>query len=154
MIGIDWDLDKVKRMKKKLLLQSNVVMLLIFLMFFFLFLYSKEAGSAFVLLLGFCLLSWGIAANSLYGFMTGRPLGTKTARYVLAFDKDQKGERKWIRQKGVEAIVVTVLSMGVTLCLFMLDFDSVTNDSFFSLLPFLGPWIGYNIGEIHRIKNL
>ncbi|WP_232299500.1 hypothetical protein [Pontibacillus chungwhensis] len=154
MIGIEWDLDKVKRMKKKLLIQSNLVMLLIFLMFVFLFLYSNQAGSAFVLLLGFCLLSWGIAVNSLYTFMTGRPLGTKTARYVIAFDKDRKGERKWVRQKGIEAIVATVLSIGVTLCLSVLELDSVTNDSFISLLPFLGPWIGFNIGELHRIKNL
>lgn len=153
-MAIEWDLDKVKRMRKKLLLQSNLVMFLVFLMFVFLFLYSSEAGSTFVLLLGFCLLLWGIAANSLYAFMTGRPLGTKTARYVLAFDKDQKGERKWMRQKGIEAIVVTIMSIGVTLCLFLLDFDSLTNNSLFSLLPFLGPWIGFNIGEIHRIKNL
>ncbi|WP_390308502.1 hypothetical protein [Gracilibacillus thailandensis] len=97
---------------------------------------------------------WVITAYMLYTIMTGKTIGTKTSQRVQAFDRDHMGEKRWKRKTLTEALILSVLSIILTVCLFVLDFDFVQLDFPISVFPLIGPWIGFNIGEIVRMNNL
>jgi len=62
------------------------------------------------------------------------------------------GDKRWKRRKITEAIVVTALSIMTTI-LVITGIDSAQM-RIFDLFPIAGAWLGYNLGEIVRIKNL
>ena len=97
---------------------------------------------------------WIIVAITLYVLKTGSPIGTKTSRIVQEFDRNRLGEKHWKRRKMTEAVIISVISVLITILLFNLDLNSLRLDFPISVLPFIGAWIGYNIGEIIRMNNL
>jgi len=147
-----WDIQKVKHLKKKQLVQYNLVMLLLFVLLGYLI----ENEKPYLLIGGVCVLLWTALATTLYTLMTGRLIGTKTSRIVQEFDRDRLGEKRWKRRRIIEAVVISVASVLFTGLVFMFakDSNSVGLDFLSGALPFLGAWIGYNVGEITRINKL
>jgi hypothetical protein len=150
MDEIQWDIREVKHLKKKQLVQYNLVTLLLFVLFG----YFVENGKPTLLIGGFCVLMWIITAITLYTLMTGIPIGTKTSRKVQEFDRNRLGEMRWKRRKITEAVIISVISVFITVLLFMKGFNSVRLDFPINAFPFIGAWVGYNIGEIIRMNNL
>ncbi|WLR47195.1 hypothetical protein LC065_16975 [Halobacillus litoralis] len=146
-----WNIEEVKRLKKKQLLHSNLVLLAFFALFI---IYALNEGTLNVVIGFFCVILWGIAANTLYTIITGKVLGSKTYRRVLAFDIDNMGKERWKQRKFIEFTVLIVLCLGITVVLFTIDFGSARLDFPLDVFPMLGGWIGMNIGQIARIKNL
>ncbi|MCP3027089.1 hypothetical protein [Halobacillus sp. A5] len=147
----EWDIQEVKRLKKKRLVQYNISMLLSFVLFIY---YVEKGGAAPVLLGLCCVLFWIITAYMLYKLKTGKTIGTKTSRLVEDFEKDYKGEKRWKRKTMIEAGVISVISVVFTVLLFVLDFESARMDFPIDVFPFIGTWVGLNIGEVARIKIL
>ncbi|SES44023.1 hypothetical protein [Psychrobacillus sp. OK032] len=145
-----WDIQEVKHLKKKQLVQYNIVMLLLFVLFG----YFSEKGNSSLLFGVFCVLLWIIVAITLYTLMTGKPIGTKTSRRVQVFDRNRLGEKRWKRRNITETVIISVISVLITILLFVKDFNSVSLDFSIAAFPFIGAWIGYNIGEIIRMNNL
>lgn len=145
-----WDIQEVKHLKKKQLVQSNLVMLLLFVLFG----YFSENGKPSLLIGGFCVLLWIIVAITLYVLKTGRPIGTKTSRIVQEFDRNRLGEQRWKRRKMTEAVIISIISVFITVLVFVKDLNSVRLDLSIGAFPFIGAWIGYNIGEIIRMNKL
>lgn len=145
-----WDIKEVKHLKKKQLVQYNLVMLLLFVLFG----YFAENGMSLLLIGGFCVLIWIITGITLYTLMTGIPIGTKTSRMVQEFDRNRLGEKRWKRRKITDAVIISVISVFITVLVFMKGFNSVRLDFPMNAFPFIGAWVGYNIGEIIRMKNL
>ncbi|MBP2243201.1 hypothetical protein J2Z40_003789 [Cytobacillus eiseniae] len=90
----------------------------------------------------------------LYTLKTGRHIGTKISRTVQEFDGNRLGDKRWKRRKISEAVIISVISVLITVLVFVKDFNSVRLDFSISAFPFIGGWVGYNIGEIIRMKNL
>ena len=145
-----WDIQKVKHLKKKQLVQNNLVMLLLFVLFG----YLAKNGKPSLLIGGFCVLLWIIVAITWYVLKTGSPIGTKTSRIVQEFDRNRLGQKRWKRRKMTEAIIISVISVLITILVFTQDLNSVSLEFPISVFPFIGAWIGYNIGEIIRMINL
>ncbi|WP_186577149.1 hypothetical protein [Aquibacillus kalidii] len=145
-----WDIKEVKHLKKKQLVQYNLVMLLLFVLFG----YFAENGKSTLLIGGFCVLIWIITGITLYTLMSGIPIGTKTSRMVQEFDRNRLGEKRWKRKEITEAVIISVISVFITVLVFMKGFNSVRLDFPINAFPFIGAWVGYNIGEIIRMKNL
>ncbi|RCW63881.1 hypothetical protein [Saliterribacillus persicus] len=150
MDEIQWNIQEVKHFKKKQLVQYNLVMLLLFVLFG----YFIENGNPPLLIGGFCVLLWILVSITFYALKTGRPIGTKTTRMVQEFDRNRLGEKRWKQRKMTEAIIMSVISILITVSVFVKDFNSVRLDFPISAFPFIGAWIGYNIGEIIRMNNL
>jgi len=145
-----WDIQKVKHLKKKQLVQNNLVMLLLFVLFS----YLTESGKPSLLIGGFCVLLWVIVVITWYVLKTGSPIGTKTSRIVQEFDRNSLGEKRWKRRKMTEAVIISVISVLITILVFNQDLNSLRLNFPISILPFIGAWIGYNIGEVIRMINL
>lgn len=145
-----WDIQEVKHLKKKQLVQSNLVMLLLFVLFG----YFAENGKPSLLIGGVCVLLWILVAITLYVLKTGRPIGTKTSRIVQEFDRNRLGEKRWKRRKMTEAVIISVISVFITVLVFVKDLNSVRLDFPISAFPYIGAWIGYNVGEIVRMNKL
>ena len=145
-----WDIQEVKYLKKMQLVQGNLAMLLLFVPFG----YLADNGKPLLLFGAFCVLSWIIVAITLYTLKTGRPIGTKTSRRVRAFDRSRLGEKRWKRRKITEIVFISVISVFLTGFIFVMDFDTVRLDFPIDAFPFIGAWIGYNIGETIRMNNL
>ncbi|MGP4059569.1 hypothetical protein ACTWPX_02525 [Halobacillus sp. H74] len=54
----------------------------------------------------------------------------------------------------MEAILISVVTIGLTVVLVVMEYDSVRLDFPMDALPFIGAWSAYNIGEIGRINRL
>ncbi|MGY4691054.1 hypothetical protein [Salibacterium sp. K-3] len=147
----EWDIQEVKRLKKKELVQHNLVMLSLFVLIIF---YVYNAGSASVLLGVCCVLFWLTAVPPLYTLKTGKPIGTKTSRFVQAFDKYHKGEKRWKRRTMMGAGFIIMISVVFTVLFFVWDVDSVRLDSPIDVIPFIGGWVGFNAGQIIRLNKL
>lgn len=145
-----WDIDEVKRLKKIQLVQGNTMMLL----FFVSFPYVVMSENTFVLLGLYCVILWIFVASILYTLKTGKTFGTKTSRRVQAFDKDHLGEKRWKRRKVIEAVIISISTIVLTVLLCVFDFNDVRSDYSNYAFPFIGSWIGYNIGEIVRMNKL
>lgn len=147
-----WDIQEVKRLKKKQLVQYNLVMLLIFVLLG----YFIENGKPSLLIGGFFVLIWTAVAVTLYALKTGRPIGTKTSRILQEFDRDRLGEKRWKRRRITEVVVISVAVILITVLafVFLKDVNSLRLNFYSGTLPFVGAWVGYNLGEITRIKKL
>ena len=144
------EIKEIKRLKKKQLIRGNLLMLLIFVLFVYFF----ESGNLFF-------ITWIILAGlvvvfmlSLYTLITGKLIGTKTSRRVQAFDRKHWGDKRWKRKKIMEAVLYVILGVLLAYLLFTVDFSFPNQPLTGSLFPFLGAWIGYNVGEITRITKL
>ncbi|PIC96822.1 hypothetical protein CSV69_04720 [Sporosarcina sp. P26b] len=145
-----WNIEEVKRLKKKQLVEFNIGMLVLFVLSL---LYIKAAWPLSIFLVLICLLLWCFALHALYILLTARTTGTKTNQLVQAFDRDHWGKKRWKRKKITEFILLSIVSIMFTIFVFTLDTSSETLQ-FYNLLPFIGAWIGSNIGNVVRISNL
>lgn len=143
-----WDIKKIKRLKKKLLVQFNLIVLLLFVLIG----YFAEDLKPSLLIGGFCVLMWIIVAITL-STLTRKPIGTKTSRTVEEFEKNRLGHKRWKRRKIIETVTISVISVFITVLMFSTDFTE-RFDYPLDAFPFIGAWIGANIGEIVRISNL
>ncbi|MGM0896329.1 MAG: hypothetical protein ACQEV0_00440 [Bacillota bacterium] len=145
-----WDIHKVKRLKKKQLIQSNFFLLLLFLVL----IYLADQARAYLISGMFFMLVLGVMATALYTLKTGRFVGTKTSKIIQEFDRDRLGKKSWKRRKIIEESFIGVLGIGVSLLLIATGFDSTSTDSLHFHFPFIGVWVGHNLGEIVRISGL
>ena len=150
MEASEQEIQEIKRLKKKQLIRGNFWMLVIFLLFVYFF----ESGNLFI-------ITWIILAGlllvlllTLYTLLTGKLIGTKTSRRVQAFDRKYWGKKRWKRKKIVEAALYIILGSVLAYLLFTVDFNFQNQPITRSLFPFIGAWIGYNIGEVTRMKKL
>jgi uncharacterized membrane protein YwzB len=130
----EWNIEEVKRLKKKQLIQSNLVLLLLFILFGF---YVENGGTATVVFGVCCVLLWIFVANAIYTLLTGKTMGTKSIRRVLAFDIDHIGKKRWKRRKLIEFIIIIVVCLGITVVLFTIDFGSKSLDFPLDAFPFI-----------------
>nr|WP_106780224.1 hypothetical protein [Lysinibacillus timonensis] len=145
-----WDIKVVKRLKMKLLVQYNLVSLLLFVLFG----YFATNGNPYLLMGGICVLLWISVAITLYNLIAVKPIGTKTSRMVQEFDRNHLGQKRWKRRNLIEVIFGSIICVFITFFMFVNDFNSVSLDFPIVAFPFIGAWVGYNIGEIFRISNL
>ncbi|WP_142826710.1 hypothetical protein [Planococcus soli] len=145
-----WDIREVKHLKKIQLVQGNLAMLLLFL----LLVYFADSGRHSIIIGIFFVVMWIVLAITLYTLKTGRPVGTKTSKRVQEFDKDRLGEKRWRRNRIIEAVGIGIVGVGIVILLFVVDFSAARLDSPSYHFPFIGAWVGYNIGEIIRISSL
>lgn len=150
MDEIEWDIVEVKRLKRKQLMQVNFVMLLVIVLSFY-YIHAGWSISVFMGLL--CLMMWVVVVHILYTLTTGRMIGTKTSKLVQAFDRYHRGEKRWKRRKVTEAVIVSIVSALCTVLVFNIGFSSEPLE-FLNLLPLIGAWLGFNIGEVVRTNNL
>lgn len=54
----------------------------------------------------------------------------------------------------IEAVIISVISVLITILVFTQDLNSVNFEFPIGFFPFIGAWIGYNIGELIRMNNL
>ncbi|NIK11630.1 hypothetical protein [Alkalibacillus almallahensis] len=146
----DWDIEEVKQLKTKQLIQFNLLMLLLFVLIG----YFAENGNVLVLHGMICLLSWIVLAVTLYILTTGKFVGTKTNRRVQKFDRTQLGEERWRRRKIIELVFMSLLSVIVTVLTFVEDYETAIFNFPIDAFPFMGAWLGLNIGEMIRIHDL
>lgn len=149
MVETAWDIVEVKRLKKIQLAQGNLLMLLSFVLFVYLLLNEK----AIVVFAIFCGLLWIFTATIFYTLKTGKTISTKTSRRVQEYDKYRLGKKRWKRRKIIEAVIISMCSVGFTVAFFVLDFNNVRIE-LINCIPFIGCWMGYNIGETVRISDL
>lgn len=145
-----WDLKEVKRLKWRQLIQYNVVMLLLFLVAIYA---VKSTSSAYFIFIFFTVIVWIVSIHALYTLKTGKILGTKTMKIVHQYDKDFQGKKRWKRKKILEAVFAMIVAIGCTVLVSRLDLRDVTVN-YYNLAPFIGAWVGLNIGEVFRITNL
>lgn len=145
-----WDIQQVKRLKKKSLIELNAVMLSLFL-FTFIYIYMEWPVSVFFGIT--CIIVWFFVAHSLYVLITGKTTGTKTNKWVQAFDRDRSGEKRWKRSKIAEVILFVVLGIVCTVLVFPIEIDSEPL-RFINISAFFGAWFGVNVGSIIRISSL
>lgn len=146
----DWDIQKIKRLKWRQLVQYNIVMLLSFIPWIY---YVQAGVSVYLFFHLLCLLMWIIVGYMLYILKTGKIIGTKTIKLVFAFDKGYLGERRWKRRKMIELIVLIIFTIVITVLVLTIDFID-RHLEIYNLFPFIGAWLGGNIGEILRINKL
>lgn len=145
-----WDIGEVKRLKMKQLFQYNLFGVGFFLLSFY---YVKIEGSIDVFFIICCIGLWGFLVHSLYVLKTGEIIGTKTMKRVYAFDKDSRGHRSWKRKQVIEVIIIGVVSLMITIGLWMFPSNSESLQ-IYNLFPMIGAWGGLNIGEVIRMTNL
>lgn len=150
MAATQSDLKEYKNLKKKQLVQNNFL----FLFLFILIGYFSQNGNIFLLMGVFCVLLWIIVVSLLYTLKTGRPIGTKTSKLVQEFDRNRLGEKRWKQLRMTEVIIISMLNVIVTVLFFVIDFNSSMLDFPISAIPFIGAWLGYNIGEIIRMNKM
>ena len=149
MAATQSDLKEYKSLKKKQYIQNNFLLLFIFILIG----YFSQNGNYFFLMVVFCVLLWIIVVSLLYTLKTGKPIGTKASKLVQEIDKNRLGEKRWKQLKMKEIIFISVLNVIITVLLFVIDFNSEMLDFPMSAIPYIGAWIGYNIGEILRMKK-
>jgi len=125
--------------------------MLLLLLFSFYYLWAGNSAFFFWSLL--CLALWFIVAHSLYTFFTGKMIGTKTMKLVQAFDKNYLGKKRWNKRKLIEVISISVVSLFCTLLVITQGFNFSALE-IYNFFPFIGAWVGFNIGEVIRIKRL
>ncbi|WP_303969227.1 hypothetical protein [Sporosarcina ureae] len=145
-----WNIEEVKRLKKKQLIEFNIAMLVIFVLSL---LYVKADAPLSTVFALICVLLWFFSVHALYILLSEKTTGTKTNKLVQAFDRDHWGKKRWKRKKITEAIILGIVSIMFTIFVFTIDTGSETLQ-FYNLLPFIGAWIGSNLGNIVRISNL
>lgn len=145
-----WDIKEIKQLKKKQLVRSNLFMLLVFILLGYLF---QSGHFLFIvwLLLAFLFI---VLVHSIYALKTGKFIGTKTSKYLNEFDRHRSGEKGWKRTKIHEIVFLIVLGVGMAVVLYLIDFSSPPPNVSHAHFPFIGAWIGYNLGEIAKMKNL
>lgn len=150
MAEIQWNIEEVKRWKIKQLIQYNLGMLVLFAIL----IYSFEFVQLYFLIGSFYMLVLILAAIALYNLMTGKFVGTKTGRRIQQYEKARLGEKRWKRRKIIEAVFIIGLVILVTAFIFTSDVDTSQINFSSAAFPFIGAWLGYNIGEIVRTRNL
>lgn len=145
-----WNIKEIKRLKKLQLVQNN----LLFLLLFFMIGYFFEMGKSSLILIGGTVLGWVVAASLIYTLITGKALGLKRQRVLQKFDRHRLGEKRWRWGRIAEIIIVITSSVIITVFVLNMDIHSLSLDLPWDAFPFIGAWLGYNIGEIYRLKKL
>ncbi|ANU18365.1 hypothetical protein BBI11_15560 [Planococcus maritimus] len=147
-------LKEITKLKKKQLLWSNLFMLVIFLLLSYLLESGKILFATWIVIL----FIFVMVVLSLYTLITGTIIGTKTTRRIRAFDRKRWGKTKWKLLNITEVVLYSGMGVGLIYLVFNTDFDfdfhfhdrSLSTFTF----PFIGSWVGYNLGEIIRIFGL
>ncbi|WP_211655331.1 hypothetical protein [Planococcus alpniumensis] len=147
---IQQEIKEIKKLKKKQLLWGNLFMLVIFLLLSYLLGNGKILFVTWAILISLLIL----AMLSLYSLITGAIVGTKNTRRIQAFDRKRWGEKKWKFLKITEIVLYAGLGIVITILIFDADLDSSNWNLTSFTFPFFGAWLGYNLGEISRIKKL
>lgn len=150
MEEIQWNIKEIKRLKKLQLLQNNFLFLLVFLMIGYFF----EIGMSSLVLVGVCVISWVVAASLIYTLITGKNLRSKRYRVLQKFDRHRFGDKRWRWRTIAEVVIVIIASAIITAFVLNMDIHSLSLDLPFDAFPFIGVWLGHNIGEIYRLKKL
>lgn len=144
------ELIEIIKLKKKQLLWGNLFMLVIFLLLSYLLENGKISFLTWAILISLLIMT----ILSLYTLITGAILGTKTTRRIQAFDRKRWGETKWKLLKITEIVLYAGLGIVITVLTFDVDLDSSDWNLTGFTFPFIGAWVGYNLGEIIRIAGL
>lgn len=150
METINWDLTEIKRLLRMRIIRTNFIMLLLFFLIWYI--YSKGNPYFFVGLVSVVL--WIIVAITLYSLITGKYIGTKTGKILHDFMKDRFGSKRWKRSKIIELLIIFILGVLITVLFFSIDFSYERSFSIINMIPFIGAWVGYNIGEQIRMNKL
>ncbi|MEK6268460.1 MAG: hypothetical protein N2C11_07740 [Planococcus sp. (in: firmicutes)] len=150
-MGINqWDIKEIKYLKKKKLIQDNIFMLLIFV---FLVYFANNERYSFIIGTFFVYLCIAVGFT-MYILITGKHMGTKTSKFVKKYDRSRIGEKRWKRGKIIEIVIISAVAIGIGLVLIFMDINSVSRDFPSYYFPFIGSWVGFNLGEIVRMNNL
>ncbi|WP_208597159.1 hypothetical protein [Planococcus maritimus] len=128
------------------------------LVIFLLLSYLLESGKILFATWIVILFIFVMVVLSLYTLITGTIIGTKTTRRIRAFDRKRWGKTKWKLLNITEVVLYSGMGVGLIYLVFNTDFDfdfhfhdrSLSTFTF----PFIGSWVGYNLGEIIRIFGL
>lgn len=144
------ELIEITKLKKKQLLWGNLFMLVTFLLLSYLLENGKILLATWIVIL-FILV---MVVLSLCTLITGTIIGTKTTRRIRAFDRKRWGETKWKLLNITEVVLYIGMGTGLIYLVFNMDFDLLNPNLSSFTFPFIGAWVGYNLGEIIRIAGL
>ena len=144
------ELKEITKLKKMQLLWGNLFMLVTFLLLSHLLETGKILFATWIVIL-FILV---MVVLSLYTLITGTIIGTKTTRRIRAFDRKRWGETKWKLLNITEVVLYLGMGTGLIYLVFNTDFDLLIPNLSSFTFPFIGAWVGYNLGEIIRIAGL
>lgn len=144
------ELIEITKLKKKQLLWGNLFMLVTFLLLSYLLENGKILLATWIVIL-FILV---MVVLSLYTLITGTIIGTKTTRRIRAFDRKRWGKTKWKLLNITEVVLYIGMGTGLIYLVFNMDFDLLNPNLSSFTFPFIGAWVGYNLGEIIRIAGL
>ncbi|MFD1019685.1 hypothetical protein [Thalassobacillus hwangdonensis] len=148
----DWDIKKIKRLKIKHLVAYNLVMVLVAVLFG---MFADHGGTTGVVLILCCIALWIQLIIILWSLRTGRVFGIKSERLVQKFERAYMGEKRWKRRKIGQAVLVLIINIGITA--FIINFDvfrPMYMESPSDYFPLFAGWVGYNAGEITRIRKI
>ncbi|AIY05269.1 hypothetical protein Plano_1304 [Planococcus sp. PAMC 21323] len=144
------DIKEIKYLKKKKLIQDNIFMLLIFL---FLIYFASNERHSFIIG-SFFVYIWIAVAFVMYTLKTGKHIGTKTSIYVKRYDRNKIGEKRWKRNKLIELFIIGIIGIGIGFVFIFENINTVGANIPSYYFPFIGSWIGFNLGEIGRMSKL
>ncbi|MGD7043068.1 hypothetical protein [Jeotgalibacillus proteolyticus] len=144
------ELREIKKLKKKRLVQYNLAMLLIIVLVVY---FDINVFSPFItgIILGLMVI---YVAISIYTLVTGRVFGTKTSKRLEEFDKRHWGKKRWKQNRLAQILIISVLGVIISVFFFSTDFNHERYDAPISPGPFIGVWIGVNIGMILQINKI
>ncbi|MGM0896437.1 MAG: hypothetical protein ACQEV0_00980 [Bacillota bacterium] len=144
------ELKEITKLKKKQLLWGNLFMLMTFLLLSYLLENGKILFATWIVIL----FIFVMVVLSLYTLITGTIIGTKTTRRIRAFDRKRWGKTKWKLLNITEVVLYIGMGTGLIYLVFNMDFDLLNPNLSSFIFPFIGAWVGYNLGEIIRIAGL
>lgn len=144
------ELKEITKLKKKQLLWGNLFMLMTFLLLSYLLENGKILFATWIVIL----FIFVMVVLSLYTLITGTIIGTKTTRRIRAFDRKRWGKTKWKLLNITEVVLYIGMGTGLIYLVFNMDFDLLNPNLSSFTFPFIGAWVGYNLGEIIRIAGL
>lgn len=144
------ELIEITKLKKKQLLWGNLFMLMTFLLLSYLLENGKILFATWIVIL----FIFVMVVLSLYTLITGTIIGTKTARRIRAFDRKRWGKTKWKLLNITEVVLYIGMGTGLIFLVFNMNFDLLNPNLSSFTFPFIGAWVGYNLGEIIRIAGL
>ncbi|SDC23280.1 hypothetical protein SAMN05421734_105174 [Pelagirhabdus alkalitolerans] len=142
--------EEFKRLKKKNLFEYNLMMLGFVVLMGFLVYVDQGA----LLTMVFLVVMWTILIVSFYTLKTQNPIGTKTNRTVQRCERRRVGEKKWYRKKLIVFVILLIVVVPITIMVFVRGIHTFNIDYTLGTFPFIGAWIGYNVGETTNIKSL
>lgn len=149
MTTTDYPLATIKRLKIKKLLRINGIWLLALVATRYLTMHMPPA----FLLPSIGAFLWLLVLVSLYNFCSRKPFMTKTSRILQTFDQQRSRMTRWRRHQQFQLLFGVAACLLITLLLMRRNGEFAALDATF-IIPFIGAYVGYNIGELFRIMQL